>query len=117
MWPGERVERREANELDGRGPLRGGRWLQTGISARRAGRVPPGHRLCRRPRVVMDMPHQSRHGSELMATKTVSPLLPTLFISGDRNGSVANQIGMPSMVDTTEISSSQSVTSDVPLIS
>ena len=36
--------------------------------------------------------HQSVDGSELMATKTKSPLLPALFISGDPNGSVADQI-------------------------
>ena len=60
---------------------------------------------------------QSLQGSELMATKTASPLLPTLFISGDRNGCVADQIVAPSAVDTTASSPSHNKTSDVPLIS
>ena len=61
--------------------------------------------------------HQSVHGSELMATKTEAPLLPTLFISGDPNGSVADQIVAPSVVDMTETSPPHNPTSDVPLIS
>ena len=67
--------------------------------------------------MVIGTLHQSVHGSELMATKTASPLLPTLFISGDPNGSVADQIVAPSVVDTTATSPSHNTTSDVPLIS
>jgi hypothetical protein len=44
-------------------------------------------------------------------------LLLTLFISGDRNGCVTDQIVAPSMVDMTEISTSYNNTNDVPLIS
>ena len=48
--------------------------------------------------MVIGRPHQSVHGSELMATKTEAPLLPTLFICGDWNGSVADQTVAPSVV-------------------
>ena len=79
------------------------------------------HRLveawCRHRDVVIDTLYQSPQGSELMATKTESPLLPTLFISGDPNGSVADQSVAPSVVDRTASSPSQSMTSEVPLIS